>query len=56
MPVINLIASLAIVAVFAAFMLSLAYAERTTRSTRPQIQPAKARADQPVPRGNVKTA
>lgn len=32
MPTINIVASLCIVAVFAAFMLTLAYAERRTRA------------------------
>ncbi|MBZ9939044.1 hypothetical protein LB518_22290 [Mesorhizobium sp. BR1-1-16] len=56
MPVIDIIASLAIVAVFGAFMLTLAFATRKSGTTWPQMQPAKAGAARSAPRGNVETA
>ena len=54
MSAINLIATLGIVAVFGAFMLGLAIAERRTRTTWPQMQPA---AKVTVgPQGTIRTA
>lgn len=56
MPFIDLIATLAILAVFGAFMLTLALSERKANTTWPQMQPVRKGASQPAPRGNIKTA